>query len=234
MTGYSRPLPRVSVVIPTLNEASMIAGCLMSLVGLGADEVVVVDAASPDGTAEIARGLGVRVIESCRGRGVQQNLGAMATTGEVLLFLHADCRPAPSAILKLKQFVASNPRVPGGCLRMRVDTNGLAFRMIDATAHVRAGVLGVPYGDQAIFARRRAFEAVGGFPETKLMDDVLFSLKLRRLGRVALLRPEVRVSDRRWRACGIARQTARNWLLTAMAAAGVSPDRLARFYPAVR
>ena len=83
---------RISVVIPTLNEAATIAGTLRRLSGQGADEVIVVDASSPDGTATLARSAAVVVVDSPRGRGAQQNRGAAAASGDVLVFLHADCR----------------------------------------------------------------------------------------------------------------------------------------------
>src|SRR4051812_40146933 len=95
---------RVSVVIPTLDESTTIVESLDRLAGQGADEVVVVDASSADGTAALARGAGVRVVESPRGRGVQQNRGAAATSGEVLLFLHADCWLDPGAVSTLRRF----------------------------------------------------------------------------------------------------------------------------------
>ena len=228
------PSIRVSVVIPTLNESSTLAATLADLAEQGPDEVVVADAGSPDGTGSIARDLGVTVIDCPRGRGVQQNWGASLTTGDVIVFLHADCRLEHGAIDYLRRFMATHPRVPGGCFRMRVDASALVYRMIDLSAHVRAAVLGMPYGDQALFAGRRAFEEAGGFPEVSLMEDVFFSLKLNKLGRIAVLPPRVIVSGRRWQSRGVVRQTLLNWSLTVGAVVGVSPSTLARFYPVVR
>ncbi len=229
----SPPL-RVSVVIPTLNESTTIVDSLARMVGQGADEVVVVDAASPDGTAALARSVGARVVDAPRGRGIQQNRGAAATSGDVLLFLHADCWLEPGAVGVLRLFVRDHPKVPGGCFRSRVQAEVPMFRAIDSAAHFRAGVLGVPYGDQAIFATRRAFERVGGFPEIPLMEDVFFSLRLRRLGRLGLLPSRVHVSPRRWHHQGLVRQTVRTGFLTASAAVGVPTPILARLYPLVR
>jgi rSAM/selenodomain-associated transferase 2 len=225
---------RVSVIIPTLNEAETIGGCLDALAGQGADEVIIVDAASPDGTAARAAGRCARVLASPCGRAIQQNRGARVATGDVLLFLHADCRPEPGSIGRLRDFVRRNPKVPAGCFRMRVVGGSPLYRMIDAAAHLRAGVMGVPYGDQGVFVARSAFARVGGFPEVRLMEDVQIALRLRRLGRIALLPMRLDVSDRRWRHQGIIRQTFRNWALTLLAALGVPPDRLARYYPPIR
>jgi hypothetical protein len=152
----------------------------------------------------------------------------------VLLFLHADCWLDDGAVAALRRFVARSPRVPGGCFRMRVEAPDVLFRGVDAAGHIRAGVFGCLYGDQGIFVPRWAFEGVGGFPETRLMDDVLISRRLRRLGRLALLPARIHVSPRRWRQQGLIRQTLRNWSLMAAAAAVVPTDALARYYPVVR
>ncbi len=224
----------MAVIVPTLNEAGTIEACLRNLAAQEADEVVVVDADSPDGTADLARSCGARVLRSSRGRGAEQNEGARASSSEILLFLHADGRLDPGAIASLRRYAARHPKIPGGCFRMRVEAPDPAFRLIDASAHLRAGILGIPYGDQGIFARRTAFQAVGGFPEIRLMDDAILALRLRRLGRLALLSPTIHASPRRWKAKGLIRQTLLNWALTALATLGTPPDRLARFYEAVR
>src|SRR5262249_54043541 len=120
----------VSEIIPTLQESSTIIGCLEHLAGQGADEVVVADASSPDGTADLAAPLCTLVVRSPRGRGVQQNRGAAASSGDVLLFLHADCRLEAGALDLLRRFVRRHPRVPGGCFRMRVEDRDLRYRLI--------------------------------------------------------------------------------------------------------
>jgi rSAM/selenodomain-associated transferase 2 len=225
---------RISVVIPTLNEAATIASSLRRLAGQGADEVIVVDASSPDGTAALAQSEGIRVIDSPRGRGVQQNRGAAAASGDVLVFLHADCRLEDGAIAGLRRFLVCHPRVVGGCFRMRVEAEHPLYRCIDLAAHLRAGLLGIPYGDQGLFVTRRLFDQVGGFPEVPLMEDIGLAMRLRRRGRVAVLPWRIFVSPRRWAKHGIVGQTLRNWALTAAAAAGVPVSTLARFYPHVR
>lgn len=226
--------PRVAVIIPTLNEAATIVGCLRSLAEQGADEVVVADAESPDGTADLAAEAGARVVRSPRGRGVQQNRGAAAVEGDLLVFLHADCKLDRGAIDAARGNARRSPRVPAWCFRMRVDGEDRGFRSIDAAAHLRAGVLGYPYGDQGLVIPRWAFERVGGFPEVPLMEDVFIARRLRRLGRIGLLPARIVVSPRRWRRHGIVGQSLRNWALTVAAAAGVAPEVLARFYPIVR
>jgi rSAM/selenodomain-associated transferase 2 len=222
---------RVSVIVPTLEEAATIVSTLGRLRSQACEEVIVVDASSPDGTARLARERGAIVIDSPRGRGVQQNLGASRARGDAIVFLHADCWLEPGSLAGLRSFLARHPRVPAGCFRMRVEAEHLLYRWIDAAAHLRAGVFGIPYGDQGIFVRRRAFEQVGGFPEVALMEDVGIALKLRRLGRLAVLPHRIHVSARRWQQYGIVRQSVRNWSLTAAAALGIPPETLACYYP---
>lgn len=225
---------RVSVIIPTLNEATAITQALRRLAQQNADEVIVADAGSPDGTAEIARSEGARVVDCPRGRGVQQNMGAAAASGDVFVFLHADCWLDSGAIDCLRNYIARHPRISGGCFRMRVDDPDPRFHTINAAADLRAGLLGIPYGDQGLFTPRWAFAATGGFPATPLMEDLLLALRLRRLGRLAVLPHRIRVSPRRWKHQGLLRQSLRNWTLTALAALGTRTETLARFYPAIR
>ena len=107
------------------------------------------------------------------------------------------------------------------------------YRAIDECATARVRLFGIVYGDQGLFLRRETFERAGGFPALRLMEDVFLSLRLRRMGRIVIGRRRIFVSPRRWQKVGLIRQTLRNWGLTALAAAGVHPDRLARFYPSV-
>jgi hypothetical protein len=117
---------------------------------------------------------------------------------------------------------------------MRVDAAGANYRMIDFCATARVRLTGLIYGDQGLFVRRDLFEKIGGFPSLQLMEDVFISKTLRRYGRIVVAPQRIVVSARRWRKTGVVRQTLRNWTLTALAVGGVSPDRLAAFYPVVR
>ena len=98
-------------------------------------------------------------------------------------------------------------------------------------SNTRAAWRGLPYGDQGIFVRRALFDRIGGFPETRLMEDLLFGKALRRVGRPILLPGPIHVSARRWQRHGVVRQTLRNWALLTARSFGAPPDRLARYYP---
>ncbi len=222
----------VSVIVPTLNEESCLAEALARLRAQRPFEVIVADGGSTDATRQLARGADL-VVDAPRGRAAQMNAGAARARGDVLVFLHADCALADGALDEAGRLLGRRG-VAAGCFRMRVRADGPLYRLVDACATARVRLTGIAYGDQGLFVRRDLFERVGGFPPVRFLEDVLMSRRLRRLGRVVVAGRDVFVSPRRWRRAGLVRQTLRNWGLTALAAAGVDPNRLARFYPAVR
>ena len=221
----------VSIILPTLNEETCLGETLRRLRELRPHEILVADGGSTDATCEIAI-VADKLLQGARGRAAQMNLGAAHATGDVLLFLHADCRLAPGALETAERSLRRG--VAAGCFRMRVDAAGAVYRMIDFCATARVRLTGLIYGDQGLFVRRELFEKIGGFPPLRLMEDVFISKTLRRRGRIVVAPSRILVSARRWRQTGVVRQTLRNWTLTALAAGGVSPDRLAAFYPVVR
>jgi rSAM/selenodomain-associated transferase 2 len=222
----------ISIIIPTLNEATCLAETLRSVRTEKPQEIIVVDGGSSDATCDLAREAD-QVLHSPRGRAAQMNYGAAHATGDVLLFLHADCTLEPGALLAAEECLERRG-VVAGCFRMRVTASGLAYRLLDACATARVRLTGLIYGDQGLFVERRLFEQLGGFPPLLLMEDVFFSKKLRRQGRIVVAPRRIFVSPRRWQRQGLVRQTLHNWTLTALAAANVSPNRLAAFYPLVR
>lgn len=222
----------VSIIIPTWNEADGIADTVRRLRAQQPREIIVVDGGSTDATAALAQEAD-RVLVSAPGRAFQMNAGAALASGDFLLFLHADCRLEAGAIRATERTLA-RPSVLAGCFSMRVEAEGWGFRSIDASATARVRWTGVVYGDQGLFLRQRDFARLGGFPPLQFMEDVFFSRQLARHGRVVVVNKKIYVSPRRWRKVGLAKQTLRNWTLTAMALVGMSPDRLAEYYPRVR
>jgi rSAM/selenodomain-associated transferase 2 len=222
----------ISIIVPTWNEATCIAGTIASLRRLGDAEIIVVDGGSADDTLNEARGAD-RVLTSPLGRAVQMNAGAAAARGDVFLFLHADCTLEPGSIAAVERRLGSRG-VIAGCFSMRVEAAGLSFRCIDTCATARVRLTGIAYGDQGLFLRADDFRRLGGFPPLRFMEDVFFSRTLRSVGRVVVDAHRIFVSPRRWRKVGIMRQTLTNWTLTGLALAGISPDRLADYYPHVR
>ncbi len=219
---------RISAIIPTYLEAEHI-GEAVAAARTVADEVIVVDAASPDGTAALARAAGASVITDGKGRGRQLRVGAGAARGEVLLFLHADARlRGPSRASMLRALAA--PEVCGGNFLLRfVPSDGWA-RFFSWANDVRRRRLGIYYGDSAVFVRRRVYEALGGFRDLPIMEDYEFTRRLERYGRTVYLRDAcVEVSARRFASAPA--RTLSSWvLIQTLYSLGVSPKRLAALY----
>ena len=220
---------RISVIIPTLNEEKSIARTVAALRSLKIDELLIVDGGSTDRTIEICNGLEADVLSSTRGRSAQMNLGAKQATGDVLLFLHADTRLPPSALDDIRAAM-NDRRCPGGRFDVKLDGDHWMLKIIGAMISLRSRVTKIATGDQAIFVRRDVFEAIGGYPEIPLMEDVAFSRALRRMGRVACLHSRVITSARRWEAEGVWRTILKMWTLKSLYLLGVSPFRLKRYY----
>lgn len=220
---------KVSIIIPTLNEAANIVAAVERAWATGPLEVLIADGGSVDRTPDLARGAGAQLLESPPGRARQQNAGARQAAGDVLLFLHADTWLAPEGLGQIAEALA-DPHVLCGAFRQRIEAEGRLFRWLERGNAWRARRRGLPYGDQGIFVRRLVFEELGGFPEVRLMEDVMLMKRLHRRTRPVLLPGPLNVSARRWRRHGVLRQTAQNWLLLSAARLGVHPDKLARFY----
>ncbi len=228
---------RLSVILPVLDEAAHIRAAVGHLRALApAPEIVVVDGGSADATPTLARDAGAdRVLETRPGRALQMNAGAAAASGDVLLFLHADVRLPPSAPARVAAALA-DPAVPGGAFRTWHVPEGPWPRPLAPLLHLadlRSRYTRTPYGDQALFVRRAAFEAVGGFPELPLMEDLAFSRRLRSLGRLARVTESVTVSARRFQA-GPVRYTVLVNTFPLLYRLGVPPAALARLYRHVR
>jgi rSAM/selenodomain-associated transferase 2 len=222
-----------SVIIPAFNEATVINGTINSISAassVGDCEIIVVDG-SPDGeTVRAIERKEVKTLISGKGRARQMNAGAAAAKGEILIFLHADTTlpgnafPAISAALEKEDFV-------GGAFDLSIGSDRPAFRIIERAASFRSRITRVPYGDQAIFVRRSYFDAIGGFCEIPLMEDIDLMRRIRnRGGRILLLPDKVKTSPRRWEKEGVFLCTLRNWLIRGLYLLGVGPERLARFY----
>ena len=221
---------RLSVVIPTLNEEANVAACVAAALALAEHvEVVVADGGSEDETVAVSRRAGATVMTSLPGRGTQLRTGFEATTGDVVLMLHADTRLTAEAGSQLAEAIA-NPRVGCGAFRQRIDADGIAYRGLEVGNALRARCLGLPYGDQAIFVRRSLLEGVGGVPDLPLMEDVALMQRLRWRAWPVLLPGPLTVSARRWRRRGVLRQTMTNWTLVAAFTVGVPAARLAKRY----
>ncbi len=191
----------VSVIIPIYNEENVLSKDPSRFIELSRHaEVIFVDGKSSDKSKEIASRY-ARVISCPRGRASQMNLGARVSHSDILLFLHADTSISPDAVLSIKK-IQENGFI-GGCLSQRIEKEGFSYRFIEGFGNVRARITKVFYGDQGIFVRRDVFLKMGGFPEVPLMEDVIFTKRLRKAGKTVVLKDRIFVSPRRWETRGI-------------------------------
>jgi rSAM/selenodomain-associated transferase 2 len=219
----------ISVVIPTLNEAATVAAVVAAArLELGECEIVVVDAGSNDGTAAAAARAGATVVTETGTRAAAMNLGASITTGDVLLFLHADTILPEGASGAIAAALRS---ASAGAFRIRFDQPRPVLELL---ANVRSHLFKVVYGDQALFVARAAFDRAGGFRPIPIMEDRDLAGRLRRDGGLAIVPLAVTTSGRRHRDGGLMRTLARVWLIQLLYMLRVSPERLARRYPPVR
>jgi rSAM/selenodomain-associated transferase 2 len=222
---------KLSVIIPALDEAARIEAAVARLAAEpGIDEIIVVDGGSSDDTAALAGRAGARVIAAPRGRARQQNAGARAASGDTLLFLHADAALPPGAAAVVDRQLAT-PKVIAGAFRTwhRAERWGRRRAALLHLADLRSRYSPRPYGDQAIHLRAATFERIGGFPEMALMEDLELSLRLRRLGRIAVAGERVEVSGRRFESAPLY-QTALVNVFPLLYLLGVPPSVLARLY----
>lgn len=205
---------KLSIVIPVLNEALSLPQVLLQLTPLrdrGA-EVIVVDGGSDDDSIAIATRAAIRVMSSARGRAGQMNAGASAARGDVLLFLHADTELPHEADWIVERALRDSGRL-WGRFDVRIKGRSWVLRVIARLMNWRSRLTGIATGDQAMFATRAAFEAVGGFPDQPLMEDIELSKRLRALSPPACLRDCVTTSGRRWEARGVWRTIFLMWRL---------------------
>jgi len=219
----------ISVIIPTLNEGAILESSLKDLLDhRGEFEVIVSDGGSFDRTPGIIRTFPrVKLVTSLRGRGRQMNEGAKIARGDIFLFLHADTVLPPSAF-EIIGDVMSSPAVQGGSFFLTFNNRNLALKIYSLFS--RLNHILFTYGDQGLFVRRTAFNAIGGFKDIPIMEDVEIQLRLRRMGRFAKASAPVITSARRFIKSGIIRQEIVNIALVLLYHIGVAPSRLERFY----
>jgi len=217
---------RLTVIVPTLNEAHGIRASLEALAPLRArgHEVIVADGGSADGTARLALDHCDHVVHAPRGRALQMNAGARAARGDALVFLHADTRLPAQADAAILAALESHL---WGRFDVKIDGDHALLKVVACAMSLRSRLTGIATGDQAIFVRREAF---GGFPEIALMEDVAFCKAMKRRAPPACLRETVLTSGRRWESRGVLRTIVLMWRLRLMFFLGARPDDLARIY----
>jgi rSAM/selenodomain-associated transferase 2 len=217
----------LSIIIPALNEAPVIEKCLQSIFSQGVEcQVIVVDGGSRDGTPDLVQPP-ARVTSAPRGRASQMNAGACLATGEVLLFLHADTLLPPGGLRCLVEGLADGV-APGGAFRLAFEPSSPMLDFFAWCTRFRFRLF--HYGDAGIFIRREVFQALGGYADLAIMEDLDLWLKLRGLGRPLILPMPVITSARRFKKRGVILQQALNVGLVALWLLGMNDRGLADWY----
>ncbi|HBP41745.1 MAG: TIGR04283 family arsenosugar biosynthesis glycosyltransferase [Vreelandella alkaliphila] len=234
--GQSLPLvnpgaetPQLSIIIPMLNEADGIQAALAPLQVLreAGTEIIVVDGGSTDDSMALATPLADTLLTSAPGRAQQMNLGAEHARSTALLFLHADTRLPEGACKLIFQSLNTNC---WGRFDIHLEGKSRWLPLVSLLMNLRSRLSGIATGDQGMFLRRASFEAVGGFPEQPLMEDIELSKRLKAVSRPACLRAKVISSGRRWDQFGAWKTICLMWRLRYRYWRGVSATQLAKEY----
>jgi GT2 family glycosyltransferase len=162
------------------------------------------------------------------------NFGAARASGDVLLFLHADCILPDNGFTLIRDSL-SNGNVAAGAFSLRIDYSGLGFRLIESVSNIRSSMTSLIYGDQGMFLRKEMFDYIGGFAGIPLMEDIEISRRLRKEGKIVFIKPPITVSPRRWLKEGMIYTTLRDWTIAfSYTFFKISPERLIKHYKEVR
>jgi len=231
------PAARLAVLVPTLNDDAALARLLPLLGRLARapEQVIVVDGAASEATAELCRGAGCTWMPSAPGRGLQLSAGiaaARAAGADVLWMVHADCEPHALSAHAIR--AAAVAGAAGGYFRFRFGGARSALkRFLEACIAWRCR-LSMVYGDQGIFVTRAAYDATPGIGPQPLFEEVALVRALRRTGRFVAVPLPMTVSERRWQRDGLLRRTLRNRTLALAYLLGIDPVTLERWYRASR
>ena len=227
--------PKVSIVLPALNEGENVESALAALAPLraGGAEIVLADGGSTDRTAELARPLCDRLVIAPRGRAAQMNVGAAIASGDVLLFLHLDTALPADGLERIRTGLRATGRV-WGRFDVRILGAHPLLPVVAGLMNMRSRATGMATGDQAIFVMRETFERVGGYPAIALMEDIALSRRLKRETQPLCLTAKVSTSGRRWDRNGFWRTIFLMWRLRLSYFLGADPADLARAYGCAR
>jgi rSAM/selenodomain-associated transferase 2 len=221
----------ISVVIPTLNEATELPATLRRVQLLPeVREVILADGGSRDDTVKLADATGCLVVRSEPGRGRQLRAGAAQATGEVLLFLHADTWVPPEAGQALLACLARPGVVAGGFYKVFRDPPNWLVRGSRFKCWWRLHIARRVMADQGIFLRRDTLDAIGGVPDVPLMEEFELCKRLRPLGHLALADATVQTSARKFARLGVLRTYVLMWRVTLGYYRGVPLEQLRRCY----
>jgi rSAM/selenodomain-associated transferase 2 len=217
-----------------LHESKIIAGLLDSLHDFTTGktyEIIVVDGSQTQDTLGVITDKTIKKYSCEKGRGRQMNRGAAHATGDILVFLHADTR-LPSNALGVISDVLQDQRYAGGAFSLEIDSERFLLRMTAYFSTLRSRITRAPYGDQVIFLRKPVFDAVGGYRELPIMEDVELMRRIhKQKEKIIILSSTAVTSDRRWKQEGLFYTALRDTFIIFLYWCGVPAEKLAKFYP---
>ncbi len=220
--------PRLSIIVPVLNEADCLDQNLAKLFALprvnSHCEVIVSDGGSTDRSLEIAQSYPCRIVHCNAGRATQMNTAWRQANGRFLLFLHAD------SSLPVNFYDAFETDAEWGFFRLRLDNRALIYRIIESAINLRTRWSRVAGGDQGLFFKRTFFDSINAYPPIPLMEDVAICKIARRYNRPAIIASAITGSSRRWQQQGVIKTVLLMWLLRLAYWLGVNPERLQKIY----
>lgn len=218
----------VSIIVPLLNEQAAVPGLIEQLASLAAEQILIVDGGSVDGTVELLRAAGYQVLQCPAGRARQMNAGAQLATHSMLLFLHADTRLPTNYKSELARADV------WGRFDVKFSSSLKAMKIVAFFINLRSRISGIATGDQAIFVDRDAFNAISGFPDFPIMEDIALSKRLRHFHRPYSSRAKVTTSARRWEQNGVVKTILKMWYFRLAYFFGMPPSKLKQGYHDVR
>ena len=224
MTQYN-----ISIIIPVLNEATIIQSTLLELQKNQSIEIIVVDGGSQDNTIKIVQQTGAKLITATGGKAAQMNQGANIAQSELLLFLHGDTH-LPQNFIPLVRETLNQPKVVAGAFELAINGKEKSFRWVELMVKIRSRLFSLPYGDQGIFIRKNLFEQIGGYRNLPIMEDFDLIQRLKRQGEIAIASGRVLTSGRRWQKLGVWQTTVINQLVIVGYYLGISPAKLRNLY----
>lgn len=227
-------IPQLSVVIPTLDSKDSLVQTINTLYdGIISvpGEVIVVDGGSFDNTLAIAETMKLKVVLSEPGRGIQLSQGAQSATGEWLLFLHSDTKLSIGWGKEVMKFIESNSKTKpkAAAFRYKLDDNTVSAKIMEFFVSIRSNLMGLPWGDQGLLISRKHYSQIGGYKNLPIMEDVNIVLRIGFL-RIKILPVYAVTSAIRYKQDGYLFRCSQNFLCILGYAAGISPQRLAKFY----
>ncbi|WP_282162395.1 TIGR04283 family arsenosugar biosynthesis glycosyltransferase [Ulvibacterium marinum] len=226
-----KKFPKISIIVPILNEADYIGKLLSCLQNKIApehvEEILVIDGGSMDSSLKIAEEYGATIVHSEKGRAKQMNLGAQMAKAEILYFLHADTLPPKNFVLHILEAVKGG--FQAGCFQMQFDSNSRFLKFFAWFTRINHQIC--RGGDQSLFVTKRLFQNSKGFNEDyKIYEDNEFIGRLYKETKFKVLPLQVKTSARRYEKVGAIRLQYHFGVIHLKNYLGAGPDQLYDYY----